>query len=416
MPAEFRTRKPTGKPPYPTILLSGAEKCGKSYAAAAFSGSELVGRTFWISLGETDVDQYGAVPGARYEIVEHDSTYADVARAVRQAAAQPRVDGRPNAIVIDSMTKLWELLSDEQQQIANSRQRQRNSNGEATITMDQWNAAKRRWQHVVDTCVHHDGPVILTARLENVTVVNAAGNPTSTKEWKVRAEKNLPYDVDVVVKMFAPEDALLTGVRSLVLRVPQDGLKIDDFSLDSLLRSLGLGEPDATAPRSYTAPIPDAAEAAADAERATEPPKADQRQLTALNTLLGKKLGLVGDARFPALSSKLQRTITSTAQIYAPEARNLISALSDMPDRVAPAVDPDKPPEDASQLAYDLSLAIGESTTMGELQSCALGIKASRDQGKLTDPEREWLLAVFDRQQARVVQDQAADQTVGAAS
>lgn len=59
----LKTRKPTGQVSWPFLLLAGAEKSGKSYAAAAFSASDLIGRTFWIEVGESDADMYGMSPG-----------------------------------------------------------------------------------------------------------------------------------------------------------------------------------------------------------------------------------------------------------------------------------------------------------------------------------------------------------------
>ena len=62
----MQTRKPTGKPHWPLVLLSGTEKSGKSYAAAAASASPLIGKTYWISFGEDDPDEYGQI--GRFEV------------------------------------------------------------------------------------------------------------------------------------------------------------------------------------------------------------------------------------------------------------------------------------------------------------------------------------------------------------
>lgn len=253
---KLRTRRPTGKPSWPLLLLAGGEKCGKSYAAAAFSASDLIDRTFWIEIGEGSADQYGALPGARYEIVDHDGSFPSMLEAAKAAVAEP-ARGKPHAIVIDSMTELWDLLCREQEAIATSR-------GKKTITMDQWNAAKRRWREFVDVLRHHRGPVIMTARFEQVTVMDPkTKQPTEAKEWKVRAEKNLSYEVDGIVQMPHPRVFVLTGMRSLRFRVPPGGhLPMpDDFTLDWFLRELGIAGNDA--PRNYTAPQEDLEGAAA---------------------------------------------------------------------------------------------------------------------------------------------------------
>lgn len=235
----LRTRKPTGKAPWPVVLLAGREKCGKSYAASKFSGSDLIGRTFYIEIGEGSADQYGALPGARYEIVEHDGSWADILRAVEEAVAEPSTNGKANALVLDSMTELWGLLSDEQESVARKR-------GKDTVTMDQWNAAKKRWRKVIDAARRNRGPVIFTARYNEVTIMRG-GKPTTDKEWKIDAEKNLAYEVDAIITWKQPREPFINGVRTVAFDVPQGGFAPKDpanFDLDKFFRSLNIdGDP-----------------------------------------------------------------------------------------------------------------------------------------------------------------------------
>jgi hypothetical protein len=273
--AQLKTRKPTGKPSWPILLLAGGEKCGKSYSAAAFSASDLIDRTLWIEIGEGSADLYGAMPGARYEIVEHDGTFSSLLAAAQAAVAQP-ARGKPHAIVVDSMTELWDLLCAEQQTVATKR-------GKDIITMDQWNTAKRRWRQFFDTIRIHDGPVILTARYEQVTVVvdgkpatvDGSKNGKPLKEWKVRAEKNLGFEVDGTIEIPKPRQFYLNGMRSLAMSVPMGGhLPLgDDFNLDKFMRDLGLAA--GTTPRHYTAPAEDQ-QHIAEQVAASPPPQDDQ--------------------------------------------------------------------------------------------------------------------------------------------
>jgi hypothetical protein len=264
---ELSTRRPTGKAPWPIVLLAGAEKVGKSYAAAQASASDLIGRTLWVSIGEDDPDELGSLPGADFEIVLHDGTYRGILRAVDAAAAQKPVDGKPNLIVLDSMTRLWDLLCDEAQVLANDRAARKAAKSnrpgpvdDVQITMDLWNTAKQRWQHIIDTLREHDGPSLLTARLELVTVMDGNGNPTKDRSWKVKAEKSLPYDVGVIVEMPARGETYLTGVRSLRFKSePGERVKFDDFTVVDLWTQMGLTEPGATSPRQHTGNVPDAA-------------------------------------------------------------------------------------------------------------------------------------------------------------
>lgn len=245
----LKTRKPTGKPAWPIMLIAGAEKAGKSYACAEASASDLIGRTLWVGVGEDDPDELGALPGARFEIVEHDGTYRGVLAALTASAAAP-ASGKPNLIVVDSATRLWDLLCDEQQHVANERARRKAErynrpvpDEDATITMDQWNLAKQRWAHCIDVLRAHQGPSIVTARLEEITVVDAQGQPTKDRTWKVKAEKSLPHDVGVVVEMPRRGETYLAGVRSLRFKPAETGrTEYAGFAVDKLWRDLGLAD------------------------------------------------------------------------------------------------------------------------------------------------------------------------------
>ena len=230
----LKTRKPTGKASWPLVLLAGREKCGKSYTASKFSASDLIDRTFYIEIGEGTADQYGAIKGARYEIVEHDGSFAGILQAIEDAVAVP-IDGKPHALVIDSVSELWGLLSDEQESIARKR-------GKDTITMDQWNVAKKRWRQIIDAARKNRGPVIFTARYNEVTVIRN-GKPTTEKEWKVDAEKNLAYEVDAIITWTKPREPFINGVRTVAFDVPQGGFAPKDpanFDLDKFFRSLNI--------------------------------------------------------------------------------------------------------------------------------------------------------------------------------
>lgn len=258
----FTTRQPTGLPAWPIGLLAGVEKSGKSWKAAQASASDMVHRTFWIGVGEDDPDEYGILPGVRFEIVQHDGTYRGILNAILGAAAQPPgPNGEPNLIVLDSITRLWTLLVDNIQETANERARKRGReipDDGIRPSMDLWNIAKDRWGHVIDALRAHQGPSLVTSRLELVTVMEN-GEPTRDKWWKVLAEKNLPNEVGFIVQMRAcyPEhDDHLAGVRSARYTHPvdDDGKPVpaalaEDWTVEWLWRQLGLA--DGSAPRQH---------------------------------------------------------------------------------------------------------------------------------------------------------------------
>ncbi|MGI5337643.1 hypothetical protein ACQEVS_09730 [Streptomyces sp. CA-181903] len=267
-PQRTRTsRKPTGKPNPPMILLTGPEKTGKSFEAARGSGSDLIGMTYWIEIGGTEgtADYYGRVPGANYEIVPHDGSYQDILDAIRWVNHQPRVDGKPNMLVIDSMTSLWDMLSDEIALYARHRairKAQRNRTRVPTlddpvvVDSDLWNRAKDRWGEVLWLLRRHQGPCLLLARTE-IVVAFENDKPTRERTRKVKAEKNLPAAVDAIVDLHAVGEAWLTGVRTLHMEIaPGETRRLHDFTIDKLLRDLGL--PDAAASRSTSELRPDA--------------------------------------------------------------------------------------------------------------------------------------------------------------
>ncbi len=240
------TRRPTGKPSWPITLLAGGEKAGKSWACAEASASDLIGRTLWIGAGEDDPDEYGIIPGADFEIVEWNGTYRDLLDSIMWASAQDLVEGKPTLLVLDSMTRVWDLLVSDVQEVANRRARAKAEKyhkpvpaEDVQITMDLWNVAKDRWGHIMDALRAHPGPVLVTARLEEVTVMDADGKPTTEKMLKVKAEKSLPYDVGAIVEMPQRGETWLRGVRSARMPIAERQ-RIDGFTVDTFWRKLGL--------------------------------------------------------------------------------------------------------------------------------------------------------------------------------
>lgn len=241
------TRKPTGKPSWPALLLAGGEKTGKSWACAVASASDRLDSTLWVSVGETDPDEYGAIPGVNFDIVQHDGTLTGILAVLTEIASLPATN-KPRLLVVDSMTRLWDMVTDQAQ--ANANRRTKNG-GEGVITMDLWNRAKGFWGHLVQAILAHDGPVLLTSRLEAVTVMDDHGKPTALKADKIKTEKNLPYDVDGVIEMPERGKVFISGVRSTRLQVAQRR-EFKDFTVEKLWDALGIED---VTPRHVSAPV-----------------------------------------------------------------------------------------------------------------------------------------------------------------
>ena len=253
----IQTRKPTGLPPWPIILLAGREKAGKSYAAAVASSSPLVGRTLWVGIGEDDPDEYGQVPGADFDIVMHNGSFDGILRAVKDAVAEPPVDGKPTLLVLDSMTNLWNLCVDNVQAIANQRTSgNRGANGEKPISPDLWNVAAANWAKVMDAVRTHRGPSIVTARLDEVMVMDD-GKPTKQKQMKVQAHKTLPYDVGVVVELHERGHALIKGARSVTMALEREEQVNGGISIPDLWNRMGLSAKAGTSDRVHAGVVID---------------------------------------------------------------------------------------------------------------------------------------------------------------
>lgn len=238
----LQTRKPTGLPSWPVVLLGGREKAGKTWTALQGSASPLVGRTLYIGIGEDDPDEYSAIPGANFDIVLHDGTYAGIRGAVEDAVAEPPVDGKPTLIVLDSATRAWNLIVDNAQAVANRKAKGRQDplTGDYSVTPDLWNAAAAQWAGIINPLLRHQGPVVITARIDNVMVMRN-GQPTQEKEWKIQGHKSLPFDASAVVEMHERGHFLLTGVRSARIALPEPRL-VPEFSLPWFWDLLGLAQ------------------------------------------------------------------------------------------------------------------------------------------------------------------------------
>lgn len=252
---------PTGKPSWPITLIAGAEKTGKSYGAALAAASDLIAETYWVNIGEDRPDEYGLL--AKFKIADHDGTYRDILAAITEIAAMPAPATGQRLLVVDSMTRMWGLITDNAQATANARAiaaakkyKRDAPTGDVSISMDLWNVAKSQWGHIMDAIRAHQGPSIVTARLESVTVMDNEGKPTKEKQLKVQAEKSLPFDVGAVIEMPSRGETYISGVRSVRLNL-LERTRVPEFTMDLFWRKLGLHDTE-TGPRTHDAPVVEA--------------------------------------------------------------------------------------------------------------------------------------------------------------
>jgi hypothetical protein len=209
--------------PWPLVLVEGGEKAGKSWAAAVLSSSEQVGRTLWIDWAEGAADEYGAIPGARYEVIEHDGTWNSILEQVKAARDEARlaVDAgeKPVVLVLDSMTAEWDDLKEwvdgkARRREANAKRLEKDPDAEVQITTDLWNLATARHKELMRVLMRFPGIVVMTARgADQVAMEN--GKPTTKRVWKVEGQKNLGYDASVWVRLSRTETPQIIGARSV---------------------------------------------------------------------------------------------------------------------------------------------------------------------------------------------------------
>jgi len=208
----------------PVVLVEGPEKCGKTTAAVILSASDRVGRTFWLDRGEGSADEYGAWPGARFEIVEGESDWSTLVRRVDEvkAYAQWAKDSgeKPAVLVVDTMSDVWAGLSawasDRQRERLAKRGRRVGEDVEVKPTVDLWNDANRRHGTLMTKFLTFPGIVILLARGKEIASFDDAGKPVERqKDYRVDGQKNLGFDATVWMRLSRTEPPTIIGARSV---------------------------------------------------------------------------------------------------------------------------------------------------------------------------------------------------------
>ncbi|APT87417.1 AAA family ATPase [Corynebacterium flavescens] len=250
---DFNTRKPTGVQSSPVILLAGIAGGGKTWAAVEATTLETVDRSFFIEIGEGVADAYGSIPGADFEIIEHDGTLQQIREAIQWASAQPAAEGKYNLLILDSLTEIWDLIKDNAEQAMKDRltRKKRRLNGEEPKPdMDLWNAAANVSDGIMRQLANFPGPAICTARLDEVTEM-VAGKPSRNTEWKIQVQKKVPFRVSAIVEARAPRTWTLTKIVTTnpALQVqPGEQKPLPDFTVEKLLTAMGAaaGQPGST--------------------------------------------------------------------------------------------------------------------------------------------------------------------------
>lgn len=243
----LRTHKPSGRPPYPLILIEGQPKWGKSCAAYEISTSDRVDRTFVFDLGEGSAEGYARL--GPYEVVDLDGTWSDFHDQLTAATSIPSDPEKPNVIVIDSVTELWvDLKSWVDERARNSKAGMatlaRDPDAEVNRPMNLWNDAKDRWAFVINTLRRWPGIAIITAQAEEKTAIDDDGKPAMDRgrvlrTYKVDAEKTTVRSVTAVVRFMDYRRPVLKGIWSLDVELPEEGVALpQEHTLEHLVFNL----------------------------------------------------------------------------------------------------------------------------------------------------------------------------------
>jgi hypothetical protein len=266
---KLKTRKPTGLPSWPLILVEGPEKSGKSWAAAEFTASDRISQAYWLDWGEGAADEYAAIPGANYEVIDHDGSWHDIVGQLEavclEGARVLQEGGKPVLLVIDSMTAAWEQLKNWAHHRAASTDRakrmlERNPNAEIDVPMHIWNSVNERHARVMRMLMRFPGIVVVTARGKEVAVVDSQGRPVDNrKENRVEGHKTLGFDATAWVRLSRDSAPMIVGARSVHsgIRPGIDApMTVQNFSLDWLVFDLLLKGTDGKAGQARALPEP----------------------------------------------------------------------------------------------------------------------------------------------------------------
>ena len=225
-----QTRKPTGRAGWPRILLEGGDKAGKSWSLAELSASPKVGQTRVLVLGEDESrwDEYGLIPGARFEIALHDGTWSSIIDAVKDAkdaaAAAQAAGEKPFVFGFDTVTAEWDGHKDwasfrARNSKKNKELLEKDPDAEIDVTTNYWNDARARHRQLMRLLLLFPGIVVLTARGGEVTKFKDGKPVANQTTWSVEGEKNLAFDVSTHIRLsreFRPQLISAAGVHCIL--------------------------------------------------------------------------------------------------------------------------------------------------------------------------------------------------------
>jgi hypothetical protein len=199
---------------------------------------------FWLELGagEVTAEEYGAIPDVKYEVIDHDGTYADIYQQLCvhwHLAKEAEAQGKTIALALDSMSGEWDML----QAYGDLRARRREAKKledkrkdpaaawsldyEISISHDIWTfLRKKRHEPVMAVIQSWPGPVVYTAKETLAAPFDDNGKPIPNAEkiWSLQAHKSVPGASTAWVRLTrggAPEIVKLRSVKHGIAIIPK---------------------------------------------------------------------------------------------------------------------------------------------------------------------------------------------------
>lgn len=222
----LNTRQPTGKNPWPLVLVDSKPKGGGFQAALEVAASDRVGRVFVFQVGERSADTYADI--GPFEIVELDGSWQSFITQLRAATAEPSDPSRPNVIIVNTITAVWTELKLWAQRRAHNSKAARailrsDPDAHIDVSMNYWNDAKSRWGGMFHVLRGWQGVTLLVAYGDEVTPFDNGQPVAGETVYRVDAEKGTLAQVTDNISFASGEPAVVASDAATVRAALRNG-------------------------------------------------------------------------------------------------------------------------------------------------------------------------------------------------
>lgn len=243
--AGLRTRRPDKTATWhQRVLLSGEPGAGAEWEAARLTADSRLAGTYWLEAGQdANADLYAQLPGADFDIIVHDGSWADMYEQVCAAwdeAHSVAEGGFPVALIVTSMSGVHAMFND----TADRRARRQHATAltshgldpaaafssevHVEVHPDLWKLMARRHGQLMSKILTWPGPVIMTARETR----------TADGHWNLRGPDQLGFDATSWIRLTRddlPEIVSLNTTRHYSLTRSERAALRPKYSLSTLI-------------------------------------------------------------------------------------------------------------------------------------------------------------------------------------